>query len=218
MLSSDFGTARREMVERQLAARGIVDPRVLRAMGEVPREVFVPADQAAAAYDDRALPVGEGQTISQPYIVALMSEALRIERGHRVLEVGTGTGYQTAVLARLAERVHTIERIEALSLAAQSRLADLGIANVLFRVGDGTLGWPDAAPFDRIIVTAAAPKLVDPLVDQLGDGGRLVIPIGEDTAQHLTAIDRRGGKTVEHPLIPVRFVRLIGAAGHADEV
>lgn len=217
MSTVDFGTARREMVDRQLAARGIVDPRILRVMGEVPREAFVPADQAIAAYEDRALPIGAGQTISQPYIVALMSEVLRIERGHRVLEVGTGTGYQTAVLARLAERIHTIERIEALSLAARERLAGLGIANVVFRVGDGTLGWPDAAPFDRIIVTAGAPKLVEPLIAQLADGGRLVIPIGDDSAQHLTAIDRRGSKTVEHPLIPVRFVRLIGSAGHPEE-
>jgi protein-L-isoaspartate(D-aspartate) O-methyltransferase len=216
MGSDDFAVARREMVEQQLAVRGIADPRVLTVMGAVPREAFVPPDLAGSAYEDRALPIDAAQTISQPYIVALMSESLQVEPHHRVLEVGTGTGYQTAVLARLAAQVYTIERINSLSAAAQKILARLGVANVLFRIGDGTLGWPEAAPFDRIIVTAAAPKLVNPLVDQLADRGRMVIPLGEDAAQQLVTIEKVGGTTIERPLIPVRFVRLIGAAGHSE--
>ncbi|HKQ47716.1 MAG TPA: protein-L-isoaspartate(D-aspartate) O-methyltransferase [Phycisphaerae bacterium] len=216
MGSDDFAAARRAMVEQQLAARGIADPRVLAVMGAVPREAFIPADLAGSAYEDRALPIDAAQTISQPYIVALMSESLQVEPHHRVLEIGTGTGYQTAVLARLAAQVYSIERIESLSAAAQRVLARLGVANVSFRVGDGTLGWPEAAPFDRIMVTAAAPKLVDPLVAQLAEGGRMVIPLGEDAAQQLVTIERAGVTTIERPLIPVRFVRLIGASGHPE--
>ena len=216
MGSDDFAAARQGMVEQQLAARGIADPRVLAAMGAVPREEFVPPDLTGSAYDDRALPIDAAQTISQPYIVALMTESLRVDPRHRVLEVGTGTGYQTAVLARLAAHVYSIERIESLSSAARKTLTRLGVANVSFRVGDGTLGWPAAAPFDRIMVTAAAPTLVGPLVEQLADGGRMVIPLGEDSAQQLVTIEKIGGTTIERPLIPVRFVRLIGASGHPE--
>jgi protein-L-isoaspartate(D-aspartate) O-methyltransferase len=216
MANDDFAAARRAMVEQQLAARGIADPRVLAAMAVVPREAFVPIDLAGNAYDDRALPIDAAQTISQPYIVALMTESLQIAPHHRVLEIGTGTGYQTAVLARLAAHVYSVERIESLSVTAQKVLDRLGVANVSFRIGDGTLGWAEAAPFDRIMVTAAAPKVVGPLVEQLTDGGRMVIPLGEDAAQQLVSIEQVRGTTIERPLIPVRFVRLIGAAGHAE--
>ena len=201
------------MVEEQIARRGVQDRRVLEAMESIPRERFLPADQAACAYEDRALPVGMGQTISQPYIVALMTELLRLERDHRVLEVGTGTGYQTAILAALAGQVYSIERIDTLMIAARRRLTALGFENITFHVGDGSLGWPEPAPFDRIIVTAAAPTIIQALVDQLAEGGRLVIPVGGEGTQTLTTVERHKGKTIERPSIAVRFVKLIGESG-----
>lgn len=201
------------MVESQIARRGIRDLRVLDAMRDIPRHEFVPPDQVPHAYEDRALAVGEEQTISQPYIVGYMTELLRVEPEHRVLEIGTGTGYQTAVLSRLAHAVYTVERLEGLARAARDRLTAMGYGNVTYRVGDGTLGWPEAAPFDRILVTAAAPTMVGPLVDQIGEGGRLVIPIGGPEDQQVTVVDRRGGRLVTETLIAVRFVKLIGAAG-----
>jgi protein-L-isoaspartate(D-aspartate) O-methyltransferase len=201
------------MIETQIVQRGIRSERVLDAVRNTPRELFVPAEQAAHAYEDRALPVGMGQTISQPYIVAIMTEALEVEPDHRVLEIGTGTGYQTAILAILARSVFSVERIEALSVAAQRRIADLGIDHVTFRIGDGSVGLPEFAPFDRIIVTAAAPAVVQALVDQLVEGGRLVIPVGDVDTQRLTTIERRQGKIVERPSIAVRFVKLIGESG-----
>ena len=204
---------RRKMVASQLAARGIRDERVLDAMGNLAREAFLPPNISSRAYEDRALPVGHGQTISQPYIVAMMTELLSLDPTHRVLEIGTGTGYQTAILARLAHHVFSVERIEPLSTAAAARLHDLGITNVTLRVGDGTLGWTEHAPFDRAIVTAAAPSVVQPIVEQLVEGGKLVIPVGDDYSQRLTVIERHRGKIVEHPSIAVRFVRLIGQAG-----
>ncbi|MFH1419438.1 MAG: protein-L-isoaspartate(D-aspartate) O-methyltransferase [Planctomycetota bacterium] len=204
---------RRKMVASQLAARGIRDGRVLDAMGNLAREAFLPPNISSRAYEDRALPVGHGQTISQPYIVALMTELLSLDPTHRVLEIGTGTGYQTAILARLTHHVFSVERIEPLSTAAAARLRDLGITNVTLRVGDGTLGWTEHAPFDRAIVTAAAPSVVQPIVEQLVEGGKLVIPVGDDYSQRLTVIERHRGKIVEHPSIAVRFVRLIGQVG-----
>lgn len=212
----NFATRRIRMVDWQLAERGIRDPRVLEALRTVPREAFVPAHLTENAYEDRALPIGLGQTISQPYIVGYMTEQLGVGPDHRVLEIGTGTGYQTAILARLARTVITMERFDAFSEAARRRLNDLGVRNVVFRVGDGSLGCPDAAPYDRILVTAAAPDLVQPLVNQLADGGRMVLPLGEDSSQHLALVERCRGRTIERPLIGVRFVRLVGAAGHPD--
>ncbi len=204
------------MVESQIAARGVRDERVLQAMRYVPRELFVPASLAGESYDDRALPVDKGQTISQPYIVALMTEALAVEPHHRVLEIGTGTGYQTAILAMLACQVYSIERIEELSIAARERIELLGLRNVAYRVGDGSRGWPEAAPFDRIMVTAAAPRVLPALSDQLADGGRLVLPVGEEPAQRLTLVERFRGKQIERPMVGVRFVKLIGADGFAE--
>lgn len=207
---------RLRMVEEQIAARGIRDARVLEAIRVLPREAFVPPELRNSAYDDRALPVGFGQTISQPYIVALMSEALAVERRHKVLEIGTGTGYQTAILAMLADHVFTVERLPELSGQAESRLRQIGFNNVDYRVSDGSAGWPEASPFDRIIVTAAAPEVIPALVDQLSDDGILVAPIGEETDQRLTRIERVKGRLIERPMIPVRFVHLIGSAGYAS--
>lgn len=182
----------------------------------VPREDFVPASLVNAAYDDRALGVGMRQTISQPYIVAWMTEALRIEQNDVILEVGTGTGYQTAILAQLAREVFTIERIETLSIAAQTRLNALDVRNVTFRIGDGSAGWPKQAPFDGIIVTAGAPAISRSLVNQLAPGGRAVTPVGPQDHQRLTTVERYPDRIVETPGIAVRFVRLIGAEGFTE--
>lgn len=207
---------RRTMIAEQLVARGIRDSRVLEAMAAVSREAFVAPHLIEQAYEDRALPSEAGQTISQPYIVAYMTECLGVAPGHRVLEIGTGTGYQTAILARLAAEVFTVERLADLSHHAMIRLADLEARNVRMRVGDGTLGWPDKAPFDRILVTAAAPAIVSPLLEQLAVGGRMVLPIGPADRQHLVAIDKLPHRNVETPLLPVVFVPLVGEAGFAE--
>lgn len=213
---ADDEAKRLAMVERQLRGRGITDSRVLAIMQRLPRERFLPPALADRAYEDRALAAELGQTISQPYIVAYMSQALGVEQGHRVLEVGTGTGYQTAILAQLVDRVHSIERLAELSRSARQRLEDLGLTNVTYGVGDGTLGWPDHAPYDRIIVTAAAPHVIQNLLDQLADGGRLVIPVGTADSQRLTSVERRSGKIIERPSISVKFVRLVGEKGFDD--
>ncbi len=205
---------RARMVERQVAARGVSDPRVLDAMRVVPREAFVPPGQAARAHADGPLPIGEGQTISQPYIVALMAEAARIGPGDRVLEVGAGSGYAAAVLSRLAARVFAVERLSALAEAAAERLARLGCANVAVRAGDGTLGWPEAAPFDAIVVSAGGPEVPEALMAQLAPGGRLVMPVGRDEGiQRLLRLTRSRDGWVEDDLGAVRFVPLIGAQG-----
>lgn len=201
------------MVRDQLAARGISDTAVLRVMESVPREQFVPSSLAAAAYDDRALPVAEGQTISQPYIVAYMTQTLAIDRGHRVLEVGTGTGYQTAILALLGGEVYSIERSFTLHKAARERLEARGLTNVRLMCGDGTLGWPEHAPFDRILVTAGAPEVPGSLVDQLTETGRMILPVGPTARQTLVRVEKRRGRMVECPLLPCRFVRLVGQEG-----
>jgi protein-L-isoaspartate(D-aspartate) O-methyltransferase len=217
-LSSDphLEDRHQEMIDQQLIARGISDKAVLEAMRRVPREYFVSPPYVDAAYEDRALPAALDQTISQPYIVALMSENLRVSPQHRVLEIGTGTGYHTAILARLAREVFTIERHASLSTDAQARLTRLGYRNIRFHIGDGSLGWAEFAPYDRIMVTAAAPQVVPELIEQLTIGGRLIIPTGADDNQNLSAIDRLAGRTVETPLIPVRFVKLIGKAAFTE--
>ncbi len=201
-------------IEEQLVARGITDARVLEAMRRVPREAFVPNASYAQAYADRALPIGSGQTISQPYMVAVMSEALRLTGSERVLDVGTGSGYQAAVLGELARSVMTIERVPELAETARARLTALGYANVDVRVGDGTLGSPSYAPFDGILVAAGAPRAPDALKQQLSpDGGRLVIPIGPAEQQWLVVITRHGDQFAEFSGIGCVFVPLLGHDG-----
>ncbi len=208
--------SRRHMVDTQIRARGITDERVLQAMEQVPRERFIGPDQRASAFADRALTIAHGQTISQPFMVAAMTAKLQVQPHHRVLEIGTGSGYQTAILARLARQVYTIERIEPLCAASQQMLASLGITNVTFRTGDGSLGWPEQAPFECIIATAGAPGIPNALVEQLTDGGRLVIPVGSQYEQILTVVERWAGRTREIPSIPCRFVKLIGREAWTD--
>jgi protein-L-isoaspartate(D-aspartate) O-methyltransferase len=202
-----------EMVERQIAARGVRDPHVLEAMRDVPRHLFVPDDLRSRAYEDRALPIAESQTISQPYIVAIMTELLALEPQHRVLEIGTGSGYQTAILSRLSGRVFSIERHPGLADAARRLLTTLEITNVDVHVGDGTEGLPAEAPFDRILVTAGAPSIPDALRAQLADGGRLVIPVGPSGFQHLTIVERSATAYAEQQHDACVFVPLIGRHG-----
>ena len=210
----DFAIARERMVADQLRARGITDPRVLTAMGRVPRHRFVEEALAARAYGDYPLPIGEKQTISQPYMVALMTQALELVGGERVLEVGTGSGYQTAILAELATKVYSVERIRSLADRARAILEELGYYNVLIRVGDGTLGWREEAPFDAVLVTAAAPEVPAPLVEQLKAGGRLVIPVGGSTAQVLKCLVKEpDGLVRESELVGCVFVKLVGEQG-----
>jgi protein-L-isoaspartate(D-aspartate) O-methyltransferase len=207
--------ARARMVADQIRARGVTDPRVLAAMTRVPRERFVPEDLRREAFDDRPLPIGHGQTISQPYIVAFMTEALKLEPGHRVLEIGTGCGYQTAVLAELAGEIHSIEIVDTLADRARQTLHDLGYANVVVRAGDGHAGWPEQAPFDRIIVAAAPPELPPALVEQLADGGILVIPVGV-AVQELRVLQKHGDRIELVATLAVRFVPMIKPAGGSD--
>jgi protein-L-isoaspartate(D-aspartate) O-methyltransferase len=210
----DLETARRRMVEQHLIGRGIADPRVIRAMATVPRERFVAPEQAAFAYEDEALAIGEGQTISQPYIVARMAEALALAPTDRVLEIGTGSGYAAAVLAEIAAEVYTVERIAALADRAWRRLAGLGYARVRVRVGDGTLGWPEHAPYDAIVATAGGPDVPEALLDQLAIGGRLVMPVGPlFSGQRLVRVVRELGSYRRQDLEPVAFVPLVGAQG-----
>jgi protein-L-isoaspartate(D-aspartate) O-methyltransferase len=215
----DFEAARRHMVTQQLVGRGIRDPLVLAAMSKVPRESFVSARQAAFAYEDEPLPIGDGQTISQPYIVARMTEALMLARTDRVLEIGTGSGYSSAVLAEIAAEVYTIERIEALADRARQRLARLGYATVHVRTGDGTLGWPEHAPYDAIVATAGGPRVPPPLLAQLAIGGCLVIPVGSGLHdQRLVRIVRATARDYRREEFdPVAFVPLVGAQGWPEE-
>ena len=215
--TDDFEEARQRMVERQLAARGITDERVLQAMREVPRHRFVPEDMWDMAYRDTPLPIGYGQTISQPYIVAYMTQMLHLTPEDRVLEVGTGSGYQVAILSRLAKEVYTIERVEELARHAKQVVQELGYDNIMFRVGDGGYGWPEAAPFDAIIVTAAAPEVPQPLIAQLAEGAPLVAPIGPTGYQELVRLTRRGGRTQIEHLVPVAFVPLVGEHGWREQ-
>jgi protein-L-isoaspartate(D-aspartate) O-methyltransferase len=202
-------TARERMVAEQIEARGVKDERTLAAMRKVPRHLFVPEASMQDAYGDHPLPIGHGQTISQPYIVAFMTEALGLAGGEKVLEVGTGSGYQAAVLSEIAAQVFSIEIVEALAGEARQRLAELGYRNVEVRAGDGYAGWPEQAPFDGIMVTAAAPNVPEPLKQQLKDGGRLILPLG-DEFQELVVVTRQGQRFVETRVLPVRFVPMTG--------
>jgi len=209
----DFAELRRMMVEQQIRGRGVRDERVLEAMLAVPRHEFVPQTFVDEAYADKPLPIGEGQTISQPYMVAVMSEALELAGTERVLEVGTGCGYQAAVLSLLAREVYSVESNATLALDAQKRLERLGYANIHVRTGDGTLGLPELAPFEGIVVTAAAPRVPEPLAEQLAEGGRLVIPVGSESEQDLLALRREGEKTIARVVNHCRFVPLVGRYG-----
>jgi protein-L-isoaspartate(D-aspartate) O-methyltransferase len=205
----DLSRERAAMVDDQVAVRGVADREVLAAMRKIPRHRFVPPELAARAYDDTPLPIGHGQTISQPYIVGYMSELLEVERTHRVLEIGTGSGYQAAVLGELAREVHTIEIVPDLASKAAATLKALDYMNVHVRAGDGYAGWPERAPFDRILVTAAPEQIPTPLVDQLAPGGRLVAPVGGQSAQWITLIQKTATGVTERRTIPVRFVPFV---------
>ena len=205
----DFKVMREKMVETQIKVRGVKDPRVLSALLKVERHRFVPEEYLNSAYSDQPLPIGEGQTISQPYIVALMTELLELKGNEKVLEIGTGSGYQAAILAELAKEVYTIEIIESLASTAKIRLLELGYQNVKVKYGDGYLGWPEAAPFDAIIITAAPDHIPKPLRDQLKEGGRMVVPVGTYT-QELKKIVKRSGKIETTGIISVIFVPMTG--------
>lgn len=210
---TDWEKERFDMVESQLITRGIKDERVLEAMRRVPRHSFVPEEMMGSAYHDSPLAIGEGQTISQPYMVALMTECLRLQGGELVLEIGTGSGYQTAILAELAGRIHTIERIALLSHRAQRVLGGLGYKSIHFCVGDGTYGWPGKGPFDGIIVTAAAPDISPVLIDQLKENGVMVIPVGSRYSQTLYRAMRKKGGVEREDVTPCIFVPLVGDYG-----
>ncbi|MBN1593950.1 MAG: protein-L-isoaspartate(D-aspartate) O-methyltransferase [Candidatus Coatesbacteria bacterium] len=214
----DFAKLREKMVEQQIERRGIKDKSVLKAMRTVERHRFVPEAQQSSAYNDYPLPIGEGQTISQPYIVALMTQLLALDKKDTVLEVGTGSGYQAAVLAELAKEVYTIEIIEPLGKSAQIRLKDLNYDNVEVRIGDGYAGWPEHAPFDGIIVTCACPSAPKPLVEQLAEGGRMVIPIGGSLSyQMMTLFEKRDGLLHKKEISGCVFVPLLGPHGWQTE-
>ena len=210
-MNGEHDRERRAMVETQIQARGVRDPRVLAAVSKVPRHLFVPEGLRGQAYADEPLPIGQGQTISQPYIVAYMTEALGLKGGEKVLEIGTGSGYQTAVLAEIAGEVWTIEIVEALAERARAALESLGYANIHYRVGDGSKGWPEAAPFDAVIVTAAAAHMPPDLEHQLAPGGRMIIPVGTDL-QELIQVTRGKKGFERRTLLGVRFVPLVKAS------
>ena len=212
-----YRIARERMVEKQIKARSIKDERVIQAMLKIPRHLFVDDSLIEQAYGDHPLPIGEGQTISQPYIVALMTEALELKGNERVLEIGTGSGYQTAILAELALWVYTIEKIPTLLQKAKKVLIEtLGYKNISFKLGDGTLGWKEVSPFDRIIVTAASPSIPEPLIEQLKEGGKIVIPIGDEFSQTLVKATKIKNNLQIESLGEVRFVKLIGQYGFKD--
>ena len=215
-MKDQFAVKRHRMVAEQIRARGIRDERLLAVMGGTPRHLFVPSNLSARAYDDGPLPIGDGQTISQPYIVAEMTAALRLAGTEKVLEIGTGSGYQTAILCRLAKEVVTVERLSTLQASAEITLRESGVDNVRFRTGDGSTGIPDEAPFDRIIVTAAAPVVPPPLFEQLSEGGIIVIPIGGRWEQDLVRVTKESGKERKDFLGGCRFVPLIGEFGFPD--
>ncbi len=211
-----FAAERQAMIRRQLKGRDITEQNVLKVMAQIPREKFIPAECLAQAYYDGPLSIGYGQTISQPYIVALMTQELRVTGDCEVLEIGTGSGYQTAILAKLAKEVYTIERIAKLSLAARQILTELNITNVKFHTGDGTCGWPEEKQFDRIIITAAASDMPGPLIEQLKTGGLAVAPLGGDYVQELVVIEKTDSGLKTRSVCGCRFVRLIGKFGYTE--
>ncbi|MEW6068588.1 MAG: protein-L-isoaspartate(D-aspartate) O-methyltransferase [Nitrospirota bacterium] len=213
----DFKELREFMVKTQLVPRGIKDERVLNAMRKVPRHIFVAEHIQHKAYDDTALSIGESQTISQPYMVAVMTELLEIKGNERVLEVGTGSGYQVAILAELAKEVYSVERIAALSKKAEEKIRSLGYNNTYFKVGDGTLGWPEQAPFDRIIITAGTPKIPEPITGQLSEGGLIIAPVGDRFSQQILKLKKSQGKFSETFHTPCVFVPLIGKYGWEED-
>lgn len=218
MMNNDrYKVARRRMVTEQLIPGGIKDQKVLDAMGRIPREAFIDPGIIDQAYEDRPLHIGLGQTISQPLIVAMMTEALKLKGHEKVLEIGTGSGYQAAILAELAKEVYTIERVDVLSIRARKNLHRLLYKNIKFRIGDGTLGWPEEAPFDGIMVTAGAPVIPGTLREQLAEGGRLVIPVGGDVVQELLIVTREKDSFSTKTVTGCRFVKLIGEYGWKDE-
>jgi protein-L-isoaspartate(D-aspartate) O-methyltransferase len=208
-----FQIQRKDMVRFQIVSRGIKNKNVISVMEEIPRHIFVPANLIEEAYSDKPLPIGYNQTISQPYIVALMTELLQLSGKEKVLEIGTGSGYQTAILCKLAKEVYSIDRIEPLVERAKNCLENLGIRNVKFKTGDGTVGWKEYAPYDRIIVTAAAPKIPDALVKQLDENGIMVIPVGSRYVQTMKVIKKKNKKIKEENSIECVFVPLIGKQG-----
>ncbi|VAW38308.1 Protein-L-isoaspartate O-methyltransferase [hydrothermal vent metagenome] len=210
---NNYATARARMLEEQLIPRGVTDSQVLTAMGNVPRHLFVEDALQSQAYGDYALPIGSGQTISQPYIVGLMTEALNLRPEHVVLEIGTGSGYQTAVLSQLCAKVYTVERLKPLFVKARRLFDQLHYLNVVCKLDDGTIGWPAYAPFNAIIVTAAGPVLPSALLTQLADPGTMVIPVGNRQSQKLMVVRKRDGVVTEEDIEDVRFVRLIGQQG-----
>ena len=215
-LNDRFKRAQERMITRDLVGRDITDPSVLRVMGKVRREEFVPEAYQSQAYSDGPLPIGLGQTISQPYIVALMTQELQVNRDCEVLEIGTGSGYQTAVLSELAKKVYTIERFAELSESAQAVLDRLGVSNVEFYVGDGSCGWPEQRCFDRIMITAAVPKMPEPLVEQLAEGGLIVGPVGCGGVQGLMVCEKRAERIIERAICDCRFVKLLGEYGFEE--
>ena len=208
--ATDFSTERQRMVQEQLMPRDIHEERVLAAMTKVPREEFVPQDSRAASYTDQPLPIGYGQTISQPFIVAFMTEQLRLAPGDRVLEIGTGSGYQAAILAEIVAEVYSIEIIEPLAKTAEVTLERLGYKNVHVKAGDGYKGWPEHASFDVVIVTCAPDHVPQPLVDQLKEGGRMIIPVGGFGDQELYLLEKKNGQLEQRAVLPVRFVPMAG--------
>jgi protein-L-isoaspartate(D-aspartate) O-methyltransferase len=200
---------RERMVERQIERRGVENARVLQALRDVKRHLFVPPDEVSSAYEDHPLPIGHGQTISQPYIVAIMTESIDPQPDDRVLEIGTGSGYQAAVLSELVKVVYSIEIVEALGLAAAERLKKLGYDNVTVRIGDGYKGWPEKAPFDAIVVTAAPPEIPQALIDQLAEGGRMVVPVGTSYQELLLVEKMKGGEIKKRVITAVRFVPMV---------
>lgn len=213
----EFAADRERMVKSQVAMRGVTNERVLTAMRKVPREQFVPEKMRARSYTDRPLPIGYDQTISQPYIVAFMTEKLELKPTDRVLEIGTGSGYQAAILGELAAEVYSIEIIEPLGKGAEETLKRLGYKNVHVKIGDGYKGWPEHAPFDAVIVTCAPDHVPQPLAEQLRDGGRIIIPVGKAGAQELFLLEKKDGKLRQRAVLPVRFVPMTGEAGQPRE-
>ncbi len=213
----DFKEIREFMVKTQLISRGIKDELVLNAMKKVPRHLFVDDSMQNKAYEDMALPIGEGQTISQPYMVAIMTELLELKGNEKVLEIGTGSGYQAAILAEIAKEVYTVERFAILAKLAEERFHSLGYNNIHIRFGDGTMGWSEKAPFDRIIITAGTPKIPDPLIEQIAVGGLVIAPVGDRFSQQLLKVRKSKDKLLEQYHTPCVFVPLIGAYGWKEE-